>query len=202
MVGQASARSNPSTGTKGLVPTLGLVPRSARWVLPTLASAFRGTDGSTLEPKLRTLVVMRVCAVDRAPYWRTQFEDAAPDLGITGDEVQLVGSDEWETAPAFTERERAAITWADRVARRLARRDGAAYRLVQEHCTPEEIVELTAIASLAAMADRITNALRIAPEGPIGVTADLGPVDGPIDSWRDAMFDDDVGSTWKETMTP
>jgi hypothetical protein len=73
---------------------------------------------------------------------------------------------------------------------------------VQEHCTPEEIVELTAIASLAAMADRITNALRIAPEGPIGVTADLGPVDGPTDSWRDAMFDDDVGSTWKETMTP
>jgi hypothetical protein len=145
---------------------------------------------------------MRVCAVDRAPYWRTQFEHVAPALGITADEAQLVGPDEWETTPAFTERERAAITWADRVARRLARRDGAAYRLVQEHCTPEEIVELTAIASLAAMADRITNALRIAPDGPIGVTADLGPVDGPNDSWRDAMFDDDVGSTWKETMTP
>ena len=38
------------------------------------------------------------------------------------------GSDEWETAPAFTDRERAAILWADRVARRLARRDAPAYR--------------------------------------------------------------------------
>ena len=134
--------------------------------MPTLAAAFRGTDGSTLEPKLRTLVLLRVAAVDRSPYWRGQFESAAAVVGITADELMLVGSDEWETAPAFTERERAAIMWADRIAKRLARRDGTAYQLVQEHCTSAEVVELTAIASLAAMADRITNALRISPRSP------------------------------------
>jgi hypothetical protein len=142
---------------------------------------------------------MRVAAVDRAPYWRTQFEAAARAVGITIDELRIVGSDEWETAPAFTDRDRAAITWADRIAKRLARRDAGAYRLVREHFTDEEIVELTAIASLAAMADRITNALRIPPEAPIGLTADRGPIDGAAPAWCRGMFDD-VASAWRETM--
>jgi alkylhydroperoxidase family enzyme len=182
----------------GLVPTLALVPRSARWVMPTFASAFRGTDASTLEPRLRTLAIMRVCAVDRAPYWRTQFERSAPALGISDDEMRIIGSEEWETAPAFSDRERAAITWADRVAKRLARSDGAAYRLVQTHCTIEEIVELTAIASLAAMATRITNALRIAPEPAIGLTAAGGAMDAQ--AWQRQMFDEGLPSSWAETV--
>jgi alkylhydroperoxidase family enzyme len=184
----------------GLVTMLGRVPRSARWILPTLAAAFRGTDGSTLEPKLRMLAAMRVCAVDRSPYWRSQFEQAVSSVGITPDEIQLVGSDEWETAPAFTDRERAAIMWADRIAKRLARRDGAAYRLVREQCSDEELVELTAIASLAAMADRITNALRISPEPAIGITADRGSIDPFAEAWRSRMFDD--VTSWKETVAP
>lgn len=192
---------SPDPPQNGLFPTLALVPRSARWILPTLAAAFRGTDGSTLEPRVRTLAAMRVAAVDRAPYWRRQFEAAAPSVGITPDEAQLVGTDEWETAPTFSDRERAAITWADRIAKRLARRDAAAYRFVREHCSDEEIVELTAIASLAAMADRITNALRISPEPQVGLTADRGTIDAPGDEWRRVMFGD-VVTTWEETFGP
>jgi hypothetical protein len=47
-------------------------------------------------------LLLRVAAIDRAPYWRLQLEPAASELGITEDERVLVGSDEWETAPAFT----------------------------------------------------------------------------------------------------
>jgi len=144
---------------------------------------------------------MRVAAFDRAPFWRTQFETAAPSVGITPDEAQLVGTDEWESAPTFSERERAAITWGDRIAKRLARRDAAAYRVLKEHCSEEEIVELTAIASLAAMADRITNALRISPEPPVGLTADRGTIDAAGDAWRRAMFGD-VATTWRQTFGP
>lgn len=192
-----------SAAPVGLLGTLETVPRSARWVLPTLTSAFRGTDASTLEPKVRALVLLRVAAVDHAPYWREQLEAVARELGITDDEVLLVGSDEWETAPAFTGRERAAILWGDRVARRLARRDGAAYRLLREEFDDAEIVELTLIASLAAMADRITNALRIAPEGPVGLTPANGSVpDEDLRRWSRRMFDVDPSTGWKEQTTP
>lgn len=179
-----------------------MVPRSARWILPCFASAFRGTDASTLEPKVRALLLLRVVAIDRAPYWREQMEAEALALGIKEDEVQLVGSDEWETAPAFTSRERAAILWGDRVAKRLARRDGAAYRAVREEFDDTEIVELTLVASLAVMADRITNALRIAPEGPVGLTPANGSVaDEELRHWSGRMFDVDPSTGWKEQTT-
>jgi alkylhydroperoxidase family enzyme len=169
-------------------------------VLPALAAAFEGTDASTLEPTVRSLVLLRVAAVDRAPYWRERHEAGARALGLSTDQIEMVGSDEWESAPAFDGRERAGILWADRVARRLARRDAAAYRAVREAFDDVEIVELTAIASLAAMADRMTNALRIAPDGSPG----LSPADGPVSDrvlrrWSRSMFDGDVPRAWAET---
>ncbi|HSL09997.1 MAG TPA: carboxymuconolactone decarboxylase family protein [Actinomycetota bacterium] len=169
--------------------TLTRVPRSARWVLPVFAAAFRGTEVSTLEPRLRALALLRVAAIDRSPYWREQHEAAAPALGITRDELDLVASDEWETAPAFGDRERAAILWADRVARRLGRRDAVAYRTVREHLDERELVELTAAVSLACMADRLTNALRIAPEPPTGLSPGGHPVDESLARWSREMFD-------------
>lgn len=174
--------------------TLGVVPRSARWVIPSFAAAFHGTGVSTVEPKVRALVLLRVASVDRAPYWRVQHEAAAAELGITDDEIGLVTSDEWETAPAFSDRERAAILWADRVARRLARRDAVAYREVRERFTEAELVELTAIAALAAMGDRLTNALRISPEPPIGLSPDGDPIDDELVAWSRSIADGDAGS--------
>ena len=122
-------------------------------------------------------------------------------VGIEDDEIELVGSDEWENAPAFTDRERAAILWGDRVARRLARRDGAAYLIVREEFDDVEIVELTAVASLAAMADRLTNALRISPEKAGGLT----PADGPVAEealrrWSRSMFHAGIATTWSQEM--
>jgi alkylhydroperoxidase family enzyme len=191
----------PQPPRSGLIQTLSAVPRSGRWVLPALASAFEGTDASTLEPKVRALVLLRVAAVDRAPYWRERLEAGAHAVGISADEIELAGSDEWETAPAFTDRERAAILWGDRVARRLARRDGSAYRIVREAFEEVEIVELTAIASLAAMADRITNALRIPPDGSVGLTPAGGPVaDDSLRRWSRSMFDGETSTTWTEEM--
>ncbi len=122
-------------------------------------------------------------------------------MGIDDDELELVASDEWEKAPAFTDRERAAILWGDRVARRLARRDGAAYRMVRDKFDDVEIVELTAIASLAAMANRITNTLRISPEK----EGRLTPADGPVAEeafrrWSRVMFDEETATTWTAEM--
>ena len=176
------------------------VPRSARWILPTLTAAFCGTDVSTLGVRTRSLVLLRVAAVDRAPYWRLQLEAEANDLGITEDELVLVGSDEWEISPGFSERERAAILWADRVARRLARRDKRAFETVRAHFSDEELVELTLLASLGAMADRLTNALRVSPEPPVGLSPGAKGSDERLRAWPRQMFDPDVTDSWRESV--
>jgi alkylhydroperoxidase family enzyme len=181
----------------GLLESLSSVPRSARWILPALSAAFCGPDVSTIDVRARALLLLRVASVDRAPYWRIQVELTAAELGITEDELILVGSDEWESTPSLTVRERAAILWGDRVARRLARRDKRAYETVRDVYSEEELVELTLVASLAAMASRITNALRVAPEGPVGMTPRAGDPGPDLRVWRDHMFDADLVKAWE-----
>jgi alkylhydroperoxidase family enzyme len=183
---------------RGLLDVLAEVPRSARWILPAFASAFCGTDVSTLELRTRSLVLLRVAAVDRSPYWRLQLEAGASALGITEDELALIESDEWEMSPVFSERERAAVLWADRVARRLARRDKKAFETVRAHFSDEEIVELTLVSSLGAMADRIANALRVAPESPVGLSPGLRIPDKSLEAWPSHMFDPEVAESWRE----
>lgn len=181
---------------RGLLEVLAEVPRSARWVLPALTAAFRGTDVSTLDLRLRALVLLRVAAVDRAPYWRLQLEAGAHELGISEDELVAIGSDEWEIAPVFNERERAAILWGDRVARRLARRDKRAFETVRANFSDQELVELTLVASLGAMADRMTNALRIPPEPPVGLSPGQAPTDASLEAWPTRMFETDLCGNW------
>jgi alkylhydroperoxidase family enzyme len=175
----------------GLGRTLGEVPRSARWILPAAAAAFGGTETSAIGQRERALLILRVASIERSPYWRTQIEGVAGDLGLTEDEITLVESDEWETAPAFDDRERAAILWGDRVARRLARRDRKAYEEVRTIFDEDAFVELTMIASLAAMHARIANALRIVPEPPTRLAPRARPIaDDVFRAWNASMFDD------------
>lgn len=192
--------SNAALGSRpGFLATLNEVPRCGRWILPAFAQAFRGASTSSMDQKLRTLVLLRVAAVDSAPYWRDQLSGDAAGVGISLEELELVESDGWEGAPAFTDRERAAIAWGDRVARRLARRDEAAYREVRQHFSNDEVVELTAIASLGSMANRFTNALRIAPERGVGLSPGAGPVDrDALRRWSRTMFEDDLAAAWTE----
>jgi alkylhydroperoxidase family enzyme len=174
--GRPNAGSEMVAADSAMTTVVNRVPRAARWLIPAWAAAFRGTDASTVEPRTRLLLLLRVAAVDRSAYWRVQLERSAREVGVTPDEVRIVESDEWETTPGFTDRERAAILWGDRVARRLARRDARAYESLRTAFTQDELVELTLVAALAAMADRFTNALRIAPESPIGLSPSNVPV--------------------------
>jgi alkylhydroperoxidase family enzyme len=161
------AEQGDVTGSRpNLVAVLAEVPRSARWLLPVIAASVQGTPQSAIEARIRALMLLRCAALERSPYWRVHCETAARQVGVTPEEITLIGTDEWELAPGFTERERAAVIWSDRVGRRLAKRDAKAYATLTDHFTPTEIVELTLVSSLAAFLTRFTNALRIPPEAP------------------------------------
>lgn len=191
-------RKTPLPGdSESLAEILSSVPRSGRWTLPALSSAFRGTDGSTIEPTTRALVLLRVAAVDNSPYWRLQLEAEARALGLTDDQITLVNSDEWEMTGGFAPRATAAILWADRVARRLARRDARAYKTVSEVYSQDEVVELTLLAGLASMATRLTNSLRIAPEAGSGLVPSTSPAPD-LGEWPVRMFDDDLAAAWRD----
>lgn len=86
------------------------------------------------------------------------------------------------------------------MARRLARRDKPAYEAVAAVFTEVELVELTLLASLGAMADRLTNALRIAAEPPVGLSPGEAPTPAAnLEAWSTRMFDTDLSGAWRST---
>jgi AhpD family alkylhydroperoxidase len=118
---------------------------------------------SELEPVLLNLVTLRAsqlngCAFCVDMHWK--------DLRAEGeDEQRLYGLDVWEESPYYTERERAALAWAEAVTRLD---DGhvpdSVYREARRFFSEKELVDLT----LAIVAVNGWNRMNIAFRQPAG----------------------------------
>jgi AhpD family alkylhydroperoxidase len=97
---------------------------------------------SGLEPKLRELVKIRASQINGCAYCVDMHTIDARAMGET--EQRLYAVAVWEEAPFFTERERAALLWTEKVT--LLSVDhvpDAVYEQVRAHFTDEELVNLT-----------------------------------------------------------
>ncbi|MEP6775963.1 MAG: carboxymuconolactone decarboxylase family protein [Chloroflexota bacterium] len=97
---------------------------------------------SGLEPKLRELVKVRASQINGCAYCVDMHTLDARALGET--EQRLYAVAVWEEAPFFTERERAALLWTEKVT--LISEDHVpheVYEQVRAHFTEEELVNLT-----------------------------------------------------------
>jgi alkylhydroperoxidase family enzyme len=91
--------------------------------------------------------------------------------GISGEDLAALGA--WAGHPAFTQREQAALAYAEAmttsnsVARELFAR-------VQEHFSDDEIVELTAVISFEICAAKFNRALEIESQGLCLISGEAG----------------------------
>ena len=68
---------------------------------------------STLEPELRELVKLRVSQINRCAYCIIYHRRDALKLGVTERKIHLLNA--WQEAPEYSDRERAALAWAEAV---------------------------------------------------------------------------------------
>ena len=68
---------------------------------------------STLEPELRELVKLRVSQINRCAYCIIYHRRDALKLGVTDQKIHLLNA--WQEAPEYSDRERAALAWAEAV---------------------------------------------------------------------------------------
>jgi alkylhydroperoxidase family enzyme len=78
---------------------------------------------------------------------------------------KLAALDEFETSPAFAERERAALAFATAVVRDDEEVSDACYARVREHFSEPEILELTFIVGYQVFASKFAKAFQLAPQG-------------------------------------
>ena len=136
-------------------------------VLPAATEAMGGLEevvrASTLEPKLLELVRLRSSQLNGCAYCVDMHTKDAEAIGESTQRLHLAAV--WREAPVFTDRERAALAWAEALT--LLPESGApdgAYADLERVFEPAEIVALT----LAIGAINGWNRLSVGFRRPVG----------------------------------
>ena len=87
-------------------------------------------------------------------------------LGLTQDQINLLHSEDWQESNLFTDKEKAAIRWADEVTHMRAKQNEAAFEEMKKHFTTRQIVELTFICGMWNLSGRVAEALHLVVEPP------------------------------------
>jgi AhpD family alkylhydroperoxidase len=118
---------------------------------------------SGLEPPLLELVRMRVSQINGCAFCLNMHSR----LAIAGGESprRLFQLDAWDESPVFTDRERAALKWADAVTQAATSRvPDEAYQKAREQFSEKELVDLTwAIVAINGW-NRLSISFRVPPE--------------------------------------
>jgi alkylhydroperoxidase family enzyme len=136
---------------------------------PALAESWFGHSNAVrwktdLDGRLRELVIIRIAIVHGADYIVKQHVPAltTPE-GIT--EAECTALSHWRLAADFSERERAALAYADTMTRDVEVPD-TVYNEVARHFNERQIVELTVLIGSYNMNTRVLKALQIDPQTP------------------------------------
>src|SRR6202140_2010551 len=114
---------------------------------PEAIQAMRGLEhyinqASGLEPSLRELIKTRASQINGCAYCIDMHTKDARAAGET--EQRLYALNAWRETPFFTDRERAALAWAESVTLVTeAHVPDEVYAEAREHFTEEELVNLT-----------------------------------------------------------
>lgn len=114
---------------------------------------------STLPGDLRELVIMRVAAINGAPYEADQHAPIALQEGIS--QAQLDALDQWESSDLFSEKERAVLAYTDTMTRHVQVPQPVFDAARQAMGTDKLMIELTATVAAYNMVSRFLEALQV-----------------------------------------
>ena len=141
------------------------LPRVAAWNLAVITSLQRPGGGGNLEGSLKELVVLKTSLLNKCEYCVTHNTVLAQETGLSVEQVEALQGD-YLASPLLSDREKAAIRWAEAVTLNTAARDNEAFENLQQHFTESEILEITWLSAYFNMANRMQESLRVDIESP------------------------------------
>ena len=134
-------------------------------VLLALAALYGALDrrSSPLEPLLRSLVTVRVSQIN----WCGFCVDinSAVALKRGGGEDKLAELAHFESSDLFSDRERAALAYAEAVTHSDRQPTEAHFARLRRHFDDDAIIELTALVAFQNLSSKFNAALRVEPQG-------------------------------------
>ena len=140
-----------------------------RKIAPTAHDALlamgKSADESGIDKQIIELVKLRVSQINNCAFCLQIHLNVSRRLGVPQEKLDLVAT--WEEAGIFSDKESAALAWAEALARLAGHSvSDAAYAAIREHFSEEEVVFLSvSIATINAW-NRLGAAFRFAPPIP------------------------------------
>lgn len=136
-----------------------IVPEAYR----ALAGLGRYLADCSLEAPLRYLVELRISQINGCVYCLDKHSEQLRGVGVSQQKLDCLPA--WDEAPFYTERERAALAWAEAVTLiSEGHASDAAYEAVRPHFTDRELSDLTFLIANMNAWNRLAISLRKLPE--------------------------------------
>jgi AhpD family alkylhydroperoxidase len=149
-----------------LYRTLAHAPRMlAAWA--SLAWPLR--HETSIDGRLRELIVLRIAQLSQAPYQWAYHVRPALSSGLSRDQLSRLAA--WRDSDLFDDQERAVLAYTERVA--MLAVDDAAYEDLARRFSPQEIIELTLTAAFYANVSRVLQALQIEIDPAVALEPEL-----------------------------
>jgi AhpD family alkylhydroperoxidase len=118
---------------------------------------------SPLEPTLRTLITVRVSQINGCAFCVDLNSAVGLRRGIDADKLAELA--EYETSPQFTDREKAALAYAEAVTDSARQPTPAHFERLRTHFDDDAIIELTGLIAFQNLSSKFNAALGVAPQG-------------------------------------
>jgi uncharacterized peroxidase-related enzyme len=132
-------------------------PFLARWFLGLVAAVRQPSLGAVSDVRLRNLATIKTSMVNECNYCAAHTSIFGEALGLKAQDLAVLKDDSYRTSAAFTEREKAAIAWAEAMTRNTASSDQAVWQNMRRHFSDAEIVEISMACAMFNMINRLND---------------------------------------------
>jgi len=140
-----------------------------------LTLLYRSVDrrSSPLELALRALVQVRVSQINWCAFCVDLNGAAALERAVAP--AKLDALEQFETSPLYTQREKAALAFAEALTDPARRVDDACFARLRTHFDEQEVLELTALAAFQNLSSKFNAALGVPAQGYCARVGKQGP---------------------------
>ncbi len=118
---------------------------------------------SPIEPALRSLVTVRVSQINWCAFCVDLNSATLLKRGASPEKIEALGA--WRDSVLFTQRERAALDYAEAMTRSDAGVEDGHFESLRAHFDDDAIVELTGLIAFQNMSSKFNSALAVPPQG-------------------------------------
>ena len=113
----------------------------------------------------KQIAIIKTSQINTCDYWLNHNTALGRAAGITDEEAEVIFSEEYLDSTILTEREKAAVLWAEQVTRNTAKLHPEIQEKVKKHFSDQELFELTFIISYFNFRNRLHDSLLLPLDG-------------------------------------